>query len=110
MDAHFATRILMSIPIVPVSWGELAQLLSDHRCDCTVNQRFLVDELLNYLRRIITMQQADSNWVFVVALSERTPEGWGISWIDIVAKELRYFHPVGKRLPPPPWLTAKVAE
>jgi hypothetical protein len=101
VDAHLSTRSLLSIPIVPVSWGELAQLLSDHRSDCTVNQRFLVDELLNYLRKIITMQQIDSNWVFVVALNEGTPAGWGISWADIVAQELRYFHPVGTNVWPP---------
>ena len=43
------------------------------------------------------MQQIDSNWVYVLALAEGTPSGWGISWIDIVNKKRRYFHPVGRR-------------
>ena len=43
----------------------------------------------------MTMQPLDSNWVYVVALGSGTPKGWGISWIDIVEKRKRYFHPIG---------------
>lgn len=40
------------------------------------------------------MQNIDSNWVYVVSLGSGTPEGWAISWIDIVNKRSKYFHPV----------------
>lgn len=81
---HFPSTDIAGIKIKPVSWAELAQLASDVRGKCASGHRYLIGELLEYLRRIITMQQIDSNWVYVLALKEGTPDGWGISWIDIV--------------------------
>lgn len=101
VDAHFPFRKLLEIPIIPISWGKLAQLFSDHRSDCPGTSISLIDEILSYLRKMIAMQQIDSNWVYVVPLNEGTPSGWGISWIDIVAEKLRYFHPVGTNGWPP---------
>jgi len=43
----------------------------------------------------MSMQNVDSNRVYVVALAQGKPKGWGISWIDIVNKRRCYFHPVG---------------
>ena len=43
----------------------------------------------------MTMQNADSNWVYVVSLSSGSPTGSKLTWIDVVEKERRYFHPVG---------------
>jgi hypothetical protein len=48
------------------------------------------------------MQNDDSNWVYVVSLGSGTPDGWSISWIDIVNKKSRYFHPVGNGWPKEP--------
>jgi hypothetical protein len=56
-------------------------------------EKRLLDELLTYLGGLVTMQNVDSNWVYVVSLAPGTPEGWGISWIDIVREKHRYFHP-----------------
>jgi len=39
------------------------------------------------------MQEVDSNRVYVVALNRGTRKGWEISWVDIVEKKRRYFHP-----------------
>ena len=41
------------------------------------------------------MQKIDSNWVYVVSLGRWKRKGWKISWIDIVEKRKRYFHPIG---------------
>jgi len=56
-------------------------------------KRFL-DELINYLEKLMTMKNIHSNLVYVVAVSSGKVEGWEISWIDIV-KSGKYFHPVG---------------
>jgi hypothetical protein len=98
---HLSSTEIAGIKIKPVSWGELAQLASDIRGKCASGHRYLIGELLEYLRRIITVQQIDSNWVYVLALAKGTPNDWGISWIDIVNKRHRYFHPVGLRGWPP---------
>lgn len=36
-----------------------------------------------------------SNKVYVVSLAKGNPDGWKLSWIDIVEKRNRYFYPVG---------------
>jgi hypothetical protein len=43
------------------------------------------------------MQDVQSNWVYVVSLSGNEVADDGLTWIDIVEKHRRYFHPVGKR-------------
>jgi hypothetical protein len=50
----------------------------------------------------MTMQNLDSNWVFVVSLGGGTPDGWKISWIDVVEKRRRYFHRIGGGWPKEP--------
>lgn len=60
-------------------------------------EKRLIGELLAYLRGVTTMQEVDSNWVYVVALKQEVPKGWAISWIDIVKRKRRYFHPLGVR-------------
>lgn len=50
----------------------------------------------------MTTQRKDSNWVYVVSLSADTPKGWGLSWIEIVTRYSRYFHPISKTWPKEP--------
>ena len=83
------------IPVVPVSWKEIAKLANKARIIGSHAEKHLIDELLTYLRGLMTMQNINSNRVYVVALAQGKPKKWGISWIDIVKKQRRYFHPVG---------------
>ena len=41
------------------------------------------------------MQKQDSNMVYVVSVGGGSPEGWSISWRDIITTKKRYFHPIG---------------
>jgi hypothetical protein len=59
------------------------------------NEKHLLKDLLNYLGRVTTMQDIDSNWVYVVAVGSGTHHNWKISWIDMVEKRRRYFHAIG---------------
>lgn len=83
------------IPIEPLSYRGVVTLARAARQRGSYAERHLLDELLTYLRGVMTMQQIDSNWVYVVALAQGKPKGWGISWIDIIKIKHRYFHPVG---------------
>lgn len=78
-----------------MSWKDIYQYALRARRVGTHAENRLLDELITYLRSLMTMQKADSNWVFVVSLGSDTPSGWGVSWIDIVNKHHHYFHPVG---------------
>jgi hypothetical protein len=42
-----------------------------------------------------SVQSSGATSVFVVSLGNDVPDGWHISWIDIVKKRSLYFHPVG---------------
>jgi hypothetical protein len=48
------------------------------------------------------MENKFSNLVYVVSLSSRNPDGWDISFIDVVEKRNRYFYPIRKGWPDPP--------
>jgi hypothetical protein len=100
-SAHFTTAQLRGIPVVHISWAEVADLAQKARVRSRLKERYLLDELINYLKGFVTMQEVDSNWVLVLALRDGTPKGWRLSWIEVVTKKRRYFHPVGVRGWPP---------
>ncbi|MBI4479122.1 MAG: hypothetical protein HY651_03775 [Acidobacteria bacterium] len=95
-------RKVDGIEIHPVSWNEVAESARVALRGSSHAEKRLLRELLTYLQGVITMQNTDSNWVYVVSLGSGSPEGWGISWIDIVKKKSRYFHPVGATWPKEP--------
>lgn len=91
---------IAGVSVKPVSWKEVAALARDVLNRGSHEERRLLRELLTYLGRIVGMQNTSSNEVYVVSLrTKETPEGWGISWIDIVEKRGHYFHPAAER----PW-------
>jgi hypothetical protein len=102
VKAHFSITKLSGIPVIHLSWAEIASMARRAQGRSRLKERYVIDELLSYLKELVTMQQVDSNWVFVVALSSQQPEGWGVSWIEVVTKRHRYFHPVGNNWPPTP--------
>lgn len=93
---HLPERQIGDAPIVPVSWHELVGLAAKVRHDTgTPAEKRLLEELDVYLRGLMTMQQVDSNWVYVVVLSHEQAPSWDCSWREIVTRYGRYFHPVG---------------
>ena len=70
--------------------------------DATHSEKRLLNEMIDYLGIVMTSQRKDSNWVYVVSLGSGTPDGWKTSWIDIVQKYSRYFHPIGQKWPKEP--------
>lgn len=94
---EYANQRLQDVNGVPVgylSWRGLTELANRARSEGSHAEKRLVGQLLTYLRRIMTMQNLDSNWVYVVSLGSGFPEGGDISWIDIVTKRRRYFHTI----------------
>jgi hypothetical protein len=99
---HLGWSHLGRIGIVPLSWKTLASLAGKVRQGASHAEKRLLRELLVYLRGLMTMQNQDSNWVYVVSLGPGSPKKATISWIDIVEKNHRYFHPVGGTWPKEP--------
>lgn len=95
-SAAYAEELLegmkLTLPITHISWAKLAELISG--IGRTHAEKRLLSELQNYVSTIVNMQNKESNWVYVVALG-RWPWG-GTTFVDIVEKEHRYFHPFGR--------------
>lgn len=93
-NAHL-TRELNGVPVHAISWAQTAAMAERACKNAPLRERYLLEELVCYLQELATMQNIESNWMYVVALATGTPDDWNISWIDIVNKKRRYFHPVG---------------
>lgn len=83
------------IPVKHLSWSKIYELAADSRTDSNNEQKHLLEELKEYLGGIMTMQTKDSSWVYVVVLGSRKPENCDLTWIEIVKKHNKYFHPIG---------------
>ncbi|MCL5110859.1 MAG: hypothetical protein M1401_18745 [Chloroflexi bacterium] len=91
---------VQGVPVRHASWREMESLT--HKVGRTHAEKRLLGELRAYLRRIVKVQNQESNSVYVVSLSAKRPAWSQLNWIDIVEKKRRYFHPVGKTWPKEP--------
>jgi hypothetical protein len=82
--------------VVPLRWHDVIRTAERVAARLGSTQKGTLRDLATYLRGHVTMRNLDSNWAYVVSLAAGMPEGWAISWIDIVRKRRRYFHPVGR--------------
>jgi len=99
---HLGAREVKGVEIIPLPYKVLASLAVKAQTNAPHAEKRLLRELLIYLRGLMTMQNHDSNWVYVVSLGSGNPKKATISWIDIVEKKSRYFHPVGGTWPKEP--------
>lgn len=92
------------IPIKHLSWKKVYDAALEAKRGSNHAQKNLLDELIRYLGGIMGTQRKDSNWVYVVALSNDKAGGGDceLSYIDIVTKKKKYYHPVGNRWPSDP--------
>lgn len=89
------------ISVVHVSWDKLIPMARECVSGLSNAKKRVLKDLTDYLGGR-SMRNADSNWVYVVSLGSGKPEGWDISWRDIVREKGMYFHPVGKNWPKEP--------
>ena len=95
-SAHYArTQLAKSIggfDVLYLSWQQLQKLAQS--AGASHAEKRLMEELGTYLRRVIKMQDQDSNLVYVVSMAGDQPDWSQLSWRDIVNRKGRYFHPV----------------
>ena len=94
------------------SWGDLSKIVSDAygRTTSSGEKRWL-HQLQKHLRGYISMRNVKDNTVFVVSLStEAIKAGNSYTWVDVIEKGSKYFHPVGKRWPvmPPNYIGCRL--
>jgi hypothetical protein len=88
--------------ITYLPWKEILSCIERAYVNSTAYQKRMLKHLETYFRKVITMQDRNSNRVFCVALGSGKPEYSELSWIDIVEKKKRYFYPMAKGWPPDP--------
>jgi hypothetical protein len=82
-----------SVPVKFIQWKRVLELLDEAYPRGKNVEKFLFREMQEYLTREIQMENAESNWVYVVSLAANTPSWSSISWMDVVYKKHRYFYP-----------------
>lgn len=78
-----------------LSWKTIYDIANKSRTESSIAQKNLLNELLQYLGGIMTMQTKDSNWVYVVSVGTGHPDNCNLTWIDFIEKHNKYFHPIG---------------
>ena len=101
-QAHLPALEIRGVPVVHVSWREIVQFARLAARSCGHAEKRVLRDLIEYLGGAMTTQQKDSNRVYVVSLSAKQPEGWGVNWIEIITRYSRYFHPLSGTWPKDP--------
>lgn len=93
---------LYGTQISAVSWQDVLHLINEVYHHAANREKFVLSEFKGYLGGAITMENAESNRVFVVSLANGKPSWSEISWRDISGKKNRYFYPLGNGWPKVP--------
>lgn len=83
------------ISVRHISWADIIVDATHAAGESGHIEKRILHDLINYLRTAMTQQDRYSNLVYVVSLGSGCMSGWSTTWIDIVAKHRRYFHPLG---------------
>ena len=82
------------IPVRALSWQNVERMAEQARSGARRAGKRLLVQFQTYLGLEARMQNQDSNWVYVVSLNRET-FGGVTSFVDVVEKHRKYFHPVG---------------
>lgn len=94
---------IRGIPVVHTSWAELQRFCSLARKAENHAGKRLLTELATYLGEIMETGGSQPHLAYCVSISDSTPRGWKISWVDIIEKKRSYFFPFnGKGWPKVP--------
>ena len=94
-NSYLEIKQANGIPIMHLPWKRIYELAENSISESNNAQKNLLRELMKYLGGLMTMQTQESNWVFVVSLGTSKPEDCDLTWIEIVQKYMKYFHPLG---------------
>lgn len=90
--------------LLHLSWKSIYEMVDKVRFESTHSQKYILDELKKYIGRIMTTQNQNTNWVYVVSLGKTNAEVISekgksfksdITYLDIVRKYHKYCCPVG---------------
>lgn len=89
------------IELEHIAWSDLHRLVDVAYHNSSRHQeKFWLQQLSKHLASYSIMQDVNSNHVYVVSLSSSAiTEDDPYTWLDVVQRDRRYFHPVGNNWP-----------
>lgn len=94
-QAYLPFSIINNIPVRHISWEKIYDVAKESKKNATIVQKNILNELTDYIGGLMSTQDESSNWVYIVSLSSSQLDGCDCTWIDIVQKHQKYFHPLG---------------
>ncbi len=98
-DEYLPFKEIEGIPIRHLPWKRLYDLARESVSTSNNAQKRLLAELMQYFGGIMSTQQKNSNWVYVVSLSGNRAGDSALTYIDVVEKKGKYYHPFGNKWP-----------
>ena len=106
---EYAIRRLPSkingVPVTHRSWADIKSVVdAAHSAVDSFKEKLWLRHLSRHLEDYVSMQNPRDNQVYVVSLATAPIKDGDddYTWIDVVEKDKRYFHPVGNRWPKVP--------
>jgi hypothetical protein len=94
---------LRGVPLRHLAWSDLEALAKQaYGQASSFEEKLWLRQLVQHLREFVSMERQTDNNVFVVALGRAIMPGTKETWIEVVEKDKRYFHPVGNSWPVQP--------
>jgi hypothetical protein len=90
------------VPVRVVSWGQIRKCADKAYAVTDNTGKALLRQFTGFLDRVLGMQVTTSNNVFVVSISRDTFGGGPTTFMEVVEKFGKYFHPVGSGWPVSP--------
>jgi hypothetical protein len=94
---------LSGVPLHHLAWNYLNAIANQaYGQASSFEEKLWLRQLVQHLQEFVSMERQTDNKVFVVALGRDLMPGTKETWIEVVEKDERYFHPVGNKFPVQP--------
>ena len=94
LELHVPPNV-KGIPVRAISWRRFQSMALHSIAQASHEEKRLLKQLIQYLDKVTSMQNQNSNLVYVVSLNSSTFSDSKITFIDVVEEFGKYFHPVG---------------
>jgi len=93
---------VLGIPVQVVSWGQVLSAIDRAYPPAHNTAKALLRQLREFIEGVLLMQTVNSNRTYVVSVSWESWGGGTTSFVEVVQKFSKYFHPIGPGWPSEP--------
>lgn len=93
-DEYLPFSQVNGIPVAHLPWERVHELSVESKRKSNHSEKHLLNEFSQYMKGIMTMQEKESNWVYVVSLNKKKIGSSDITSVQFVKKYNKYFCPM----------------